>query len=124
MILNSRKWLRLQRTALSGSDDTFIRSMNGMEHGPSDGSEIALHSFSVLWCQNLQLVLTSEDTTDDPEFKSEAPDRLVLEDYQKRMGWITDAASKYDELMQGGKREIMFRYLEEIKSWGDIPDRS
>ncbi len=42
------KWLGLQRTALSGSDDTFIRSMNAMEHGPSDGAEIAPAPFSVL----------------------------------------------------------------------------
>ncbi len=72
---------------------------------------------------NLQLVLTSEDTTEDPEFKSEAPDRLVLEDYQKRMSWISAAAKKYDDLMQGDKRKTMFHYLEEIKSWGDLPDR-
>ncbi len=123
MIPNSRKWLSWQRTALSGSDDTFIRSMNGMEHGPSDGSETAPALFLRALVPNLQLVLTSEDTTDDPEFKSEAPDRLALEDYQKRMGWINSAAWKYHKLMQGDRRDTMFHHLEEIKSWCDLPDR-
>ncbi|MBZ5790291.1 hypothetical protein K8353_09225 [Burkholderia contaminans] len=53
---------------------------------------------------------------------SDPPDRLVLEDYQKRMDWIQTAATKYDGLMQGPKRQVMLDYLGTIKSWGDRPD--
>ncbi len=89
---------------------------------PSDGSEIAPALFIRALVPNLQLVLTSDDTTDDLKFRSDAPDRLVLEDYQQRMGWINSAALKYHKLMQGDKREAMFNYLEEIMSWADKPD--
>ncbi|WP_414630256.1 DUF2515 family protein, partial [Burkholderia cenocepacia] len=66
---------------------------------------------------SLQLVLTADDKTDSIEFRSDAPDRLVLEDYQKRMDWIQTAATKYDGLMQGPRRQVMLDYLGTIKSW-------
>ena len=72
---------------------------------------------------NLELVLTSEDDTSDPKFKSVAPDRLVLQDYQKRMLWINSIANKYDGLMQGAYKERMRDELEKIAQWGDLPDK-
>lgn len=117
-----KMWLRLQRRALSTSDDTAINDwMAPIKSGPSDGSD-ALAAITRALVPGLQLVLTPEKTTDDIEFRSDAPDRLVLEDYQKRMDWIADAAKKYHRLMQT-KPNIMLGYLEVIKSWSDLADK-
>ena len=117
-----KMWLRLQRRALSTSDDTAINDWTPtIRSGLSDGSD-ALVAVTRALVPGFQLVLTPEDTTDDIEFRSDAPDRLVLEDYQKRMEWIRDAAWKYHGLMLT-KPKIMLDYLEAMKSWGDLPDR-
>ncbi|CAB3726078.1 hypothetical protein LMG24076_05065 [Trinickia soli] len=116
-----QKWLKLQRGALATSDNMAINaSMQTIRSGLSDGSD-ALVAVTRALVPGLQLVLTPDRTTDDTEFRSDAPDRLVLEDYQKRMEWIKEAAKKYHGLMQR-KEKIMFDYLEVIKSWGDLPD--
>ncbi|MBN3782926.1 hypothetical protein G3O06_36175 [Burkholderia sp. Ac-20345] len=118
-----KRWLGVQRGALASSDDTAINnSVQSMQHGLSDGSEIALAPVIRALVPSLQLVLTSDDKTDSIEFRSDAPDRLVLEDYQKRMDWIQTAATKYDGLMQGPRKQVMLDYLGTIKSWGDRPD--
>jgi hypothetical protein len=118
-------WLNAQRAALSTSDDTAINaSVNRMQYGLSDGSDIALSPVVRALVPSLQLVLTDEDTTNNVVFRSDAPDRLVLQDYQKRMGWIKDAATKYDGLMQGDYRQTMLDYLSNIRNWGDMPDNS
>ncbi|KVC78079.1 DUF2515 family protein [Burkholderia ubonensis] len=115
-------WLKNQRGALATSDDTAIKnSMEAMKYGLSDGSELALSPVIRALVPNLQLVLTPDYKTDKIEFKSDAPDRMVLEDYQKRMDWITSAAEKYHNLMKV-KKEAMIGYLEVIKGWGDEPD--
>ncbi|AOK18143.1 hypothetical protein WT26_20355 [Burkholderia cepacia] len=120
---NFKRWLGVQRAALATSDDTAINeSMNAMKYGLSDGSEIALSPVIRALVPNLQLVLTSDDKTENIEFRSDARDRLVLEDYQQRMDWIQKAAEKYDELMQGKRRHTMLGYLADIKKWGDRPD--
>ncbi|WP_322048629.1 DUF2515 family protein [Paraburkholderia sp. J67] len=117
-------WLKLQRGALASSDDTAINdSTNAMHAGQSDGSEVALAPLVRALVPSLQLVLTSDDETDNADFRSDAPDRLVLWDYQKRMDWIQKAADKFHDLMQGEKSGFMMDYLHEIKSWGDKPDR-
>lgn len=116
-------WLGVQRGALATSDDTAINnSINAMKYGLSDGSEIALSPVIRALVPSLQLVLTSDDTTDNIEFRSDAPDRLVLQDYQKRMDWIGNAAKKFHGLMLR-RRGKMIEYLKDIKSWGDKPDR-
>lgn len=108
---------------LASSDDTAINnSVQSMQHGLSDGSEIALAPVIRALVPSLQLALTSDDKTDSIEFRSDAPGRLVLEDYQKRMDWIQTAATKYDGLMQGPRKQVMLDYLGTIKSWGDRPD--
>lgn len=118
-----KRWLGVQRGALATSDDTAIlASMNATQDGMSDGSDIAGALVVRALVPNLQLVLTSADTTDNPEFRSEAPDRLVLEDYQKRMNWIQDAAKKYHGLMQGDRRQTMLDYLSNIRDWGDLQE--
>ncbi|KAA0083777.1 hypothetical protein CIW54_18325 [Paraburkholderia sp. T12-10] len=117
-----QKWLKLQRGALATSDNMAINaSMQTIRSGLSDGSD-ALVAVTRALVPGLQLVLTPDRTTDDTEFRSDAPDRLVLEDYQKRMEWITDAAWKYHGLMLT-KPKVMLDYLEVIKSWGDLPDK-
>ncbi|WP_175857072.1 DUF2515 family protein [Burkholderia anthina] len=118
-----RWWLDLQRGALATSDDTAINhSIDAMQYGLSDGSDVALSPVIRALVPNLQLVLTAEDNADDVEFKSSAPDRLVLHDYQKRMEWIGDAAKKFHTLMQT-KPRVMIGHLESIKGWSDKPDR-
>jgi len=91
---------------------------------PSDAfdSQLAVTRVIRALVPSLQLVLTSGDTTGDAEFRSDAKDRLVLEDYRQRMDWIKNVAGKFDYLMQS-KWEIMRGYLEDIKDWGDIPDK-
>lgn len=117
------KWLKIQRGALATSDDTAINnSMDAMGRGMSDGSDIALSPVIRALVPNLQLVLTSDDKTENIEFRSDAPDRLVLEDYQKRMDWIMGAAKKFHGLMQGVRSGVMMNHLTEIKSWGDRPE--
>ena len=118
-------WLNGQRAALATSDDTAINaSVSKMQYGLSDGSDIALSPVVRALVPSLQLVLTDEDTTNNLVFRSDAPDRLVLQDYQKRMGWIKDAATKYHRLMQGDYRQTMLDYLSNIRNWGDMPDNS
>lgn len=118
------KWLHVQRGMLATSDDTAINhSVDAAQYGASDGSEIVLAPVIRALVPSLQLVLTSEDTTDNAEFRSDAPDRLILEQYRKRMDWIQNAANKFHGLMQGTRRQSMFDYLENIKGWGDRPDR-
>lgn len=117
-------WLGQQRAALTTSDSTAIdASMSAMQYGLSDGSDVALAPVVRALVPNLQLVLTSADATDNKEFRSDAPDRLVLEDYQRRMNWIQNAAKKYHKLMQE-KPKVMLGYLKDIKNWGDMSDGS
>lgn len=113
------RWLGLQRAVLGTSDDTAInQSIDRMQYGLSNGSDIALSPVIRALVPGLQLVLTSDYKTENIEFRSDAPDRLVLEDYRQRMAWITDAATKYDDLMRK-HTDKMFGFLKEIKSWGD-----
>ncbi|MDR5744451.1 hypothetical protein QCE73_14940 [Caballeronia sp. LZ029] len=120
-------WLKGQRGALAVSDDSAIRnsietSAEMMNYGLSaDGADKALIPVIRALVPNLQLVLTSEYKTDDIEFRSDAPDRMVLEDYQQRMSWIVGAATKYHGLMQN-QTEKMITYLSAIKSWGGETD--
>lgn len=116
-------WLGLQRGALASSDDTALNdSMNAMKYGLSDGSEMSAAPIVRALMPSLQLVLTSDYKTSDIEYRSDAPDRLVLQDYQKRMEWITNAAKKYHGLMQK-KRTIMLNHLKIIQGWDETPDR-
>jgi hypothetical protein len=117
-------WLEKQRDALAVSDDTSLNeSIMATETGLSTGDGMALQLVIRAMVPNLQLVLTPDYETDKLEFVSKAPDRLKLEDYQKRMDWIQTAASKYDGLMNGRYSSDMRTYLETIKSWGDDPDK-
>ncbi|CAL8477935.1 DUF2515 family protein [Caballeronia sp. S22] len=120
-------WLKGQRGTLALSDDTAIRnsikiSAEMMKYGISaEGADTALVPVIRALMPNLQLVLTSEYETDDINFRSDAPDRMVLEDYQQRMSWIVGAATKYHGLMQN-QTEKMITYLSAIRSWGDETD--
>jgi DNA repair ATPase RecN len=71
---------------------------------------------------NLQLVLTSDDTTENPDFLSVALDRTVLQNYLQRMFWIKGVAKKYHGLMQGAYKQKMQESLATIAQWGDLPD--
>lgn len=117
------KWLDRQRGALAASDDTAINdSMNSMKHGQSDGSEISLAPIVRALVPSLQLILKSDYKSDDPEFRSDAPDRLDLADYQTRMGWITAAADKYHKLMKN-KQKIMLDELRKIRNFSNTSSK-
>lgn len=119
-----KQWLGYQRRALASADDTAINdSMNTptIRSGLYDGSD-ALAATTRALVPSLQLVLTSDYKTNNVEYRSDAPDRLDLADYQKRMGWIKDAARKYDGLMLT-RPLFMRKELETIESWLDLPDK-
>ncbi|WP_321818304.1 MULTISPECIES: hypothetical protein [unclassified Paraburkholderia] len=112
------------RDALAVSDDTLLNdSIKATETGLSTGDGMALQLVIRALVPNIQLVLTPDYETDKLGFVSNGPDRLKLEDYQKRMDWIQTAALKYDGLVNGRYSGDMRTYLETIKSWGDDPDK-
>lgn len=116
-------WLDRQREFLATSDDTAISaSLDAMKYGMYAGSGMALAPVVRALVPSLKLVLTSDDETDNIEFRSDAPDRLVLQDYQKRMDWIQGAAKKYHKLMRD-RRRIMLDHLSCIMDWGSMPDK-
>jgi hypothetical protein len=114
-------WLAQQRAGLAASDQIAESQLSNTPSDAFDSQSAAMRVVRAL-VPSLQLVLTSADTTNDIEFRSDAPDRLVLEDYQQRMSWIQDAAKKYHGLMQGDRRKTMLDYLKDIKNWGDMSD--
>ncbi|MFM0631124.1 DUF2515 family protein [Paraburkholderia xenovorans] len=117
-------WLGNQRAALAASDDTaFNDRMQLSRYFPSDGSDLAAMALIRALVPNLQLVLTSEDTTQDPDFLSVAPDRTVLQNYLQRMFWIKGVAKKYHDLMQGPYKQKMLDSLATIAQWGSLPDK-
>ncbi|WP_133646637.1 DUF2515 family protein [Paraburkholderia flava] len=69
----------------------------------------------------LQLVLRAEDNTSNMDYRSDAPDGIVLQNYLERMRWITNAAGKYDKLMRNRTAE-MHAHLTTIASFGDLAD--
>lgn len=118
-------WLKDQRRAQATADNTSINdSMNiptirtGLSNGP-DALVVATRAL----VPSLHLVLTSDYKTNDVKFRSDAPDRMPLENYRKRMDWIQKAAEKYDGLMQT-QQKFMLGELQIISSWADWPDRS
>ncbi len=68
-----------------------------------------------------ELVFTHQCTTDDPELKSEAPEDLIVEDFDSRMDWITDAAKMFHDLMQT-KTPHMMAELGTMAGWVNSPD--
>jgi hypothetical protein len=118
------RWLDVQRDALATSDGTAINnSMDAARHGLSDGSDIAIAPVIRALVPNLELVLASDDGTDNPDFLSVAPDRIVLQDYQKRMLWINGVARKYHGLMQGHWKQHMLTELGKIAEWERLADK-
>ena len=65
----------------------------------------------------LQLSFSAEETTDDDEFRSEAPRGISLECYKQRMHWIKKTAQQYDKLMSGEKRQRMLAELRKLAEW-------
>lgn len=115
-----QKWLGAQRRALASADDTAINesmSTVTIKSGLSDGPDALVATIRAL-VPNLQLVLTSNYKTKDIKYRSDAPDRLVLENYRKRMDWIQNAAKKYHELMMT-QQTFMLGELQTIESWLD-----
>jgi hypothetical protein len=53
------------------------------------------------------------------EFRLDAPDRLPLDQYRRRMDWIGAVANKYHDLMQGPRKHTMRAFLSEISSWSE-----
>ncbi|HEX7937180.1 MAG TPA: hypothetical protein VF573_29455 [Paraburkholderia sp.] len=67
----------------------------------------------------LQLSFTAEDNAWDMQYRFDAPDDLVLEDYVQRMAWIKDTATLFHTLMLK-KRRYMLGELRTIASWGGL----
>ncbi len=121
-------WLDKQRGALATSDNEALkRSLDAVESNMSDGSEIAGQMLVRALVPSLKLVLTSDDDYKGPDserglFESDAPDKLVLQNYGKRMDWITGAAYKFNSLMIN-KTTQMEGYLSVMEGWWDMADR-
>ena len=119
-----RKWLKDQRRALAVSDNTAINqsiSSPTVRSGLSDGPDALVVTTRAV-VPGLHLVLTSDYKTKDIEYRSDAPDRLVLENYRKRMDWIQKAAEKYHGLMLT-QEAFMLGELRTIEGWLDWPDK-
>ncbi|VUD40397.1 hypothetical protein TDB9533_00184 [Thalassocella blandensis] len=68
-----------------------------------------------------QLVFSHRCYLRDPDLKSEAPDDLIVEDFQSRMSWITNAAEQFHDLMDS-KTDYMESELNRIAAWKSSPD--
>lgn len=68
-----------------------------------------------------ELTFTHRCEIDDPELKSVAPDDLIVEDFDSRMGWIEDAATLFHKLMIE-RENYMIGELNTIASWVNTPD--
>jgi hypothetical protein len=114
-----RAGLNLQSAALAPrpTDNVIVAAIQGPIGMAEFDASVIAHAL----IPNLELVLTADDTTDDENFKSLPKRDIKLQDYKQRIGWINDAANKYDNLMTGYKSE-MHAHLARIASWGDLPD--
>lgn len=68
-----------------------------------------------------QLVFGHQCEVNDPDLKSEAPDDLVVENFDSRMDWITDAADTFHGLMTK-RKSYMIQELKTIAGWDKTPD--
>ena len=68
-----------------------------------------------------QIVFAHTCETDNDTLKSEAPDDMVVEDYQSRMRWIEQAAGHFHWLMLNQNTHMM-QELQTIAGWVDSPD--
>ena len=68
-----------------------------------------------------EITFTHRCEIDDPQLKSVAPDDMVVEDYDSRMGWIDKAAIKFHGLMIK-KENYMIGELNTIAYWVNTPD--
>lgn len=67
----------------------------------------------------LQLSFTSEDSTSDTQYRSDAPADLILDDYVQRMNWIKATGDLFHRLMRK-KKEYMLTELKTIASMGGL----
>ncbi|MGH1485968.1 MAG: DUF2515 family protein [Cellvibrionaceae bacterium] len=68
-----------------------------------------------------ELTFTHRCTIRDTELKSKAPDDLIVEDFDSRMGWIEDAASMFHRLMNE-RENYMVGELNTIATWVNAED--
>ena len=61
----------------------------------------------------LQLSFSAQEYVESPEWRSDAPFGIRLQDYKERMDWIKDTAQQYDRLMSGSCRQGM---LDELRT--------
>jgi hypothetical protein len=64
-----------------------------------------------------QLSFSAEEYVEDPEWRSDAPPGIRVEDYKERMEWIDKAALKYHQLMNGKCRQRMLAELRILGSY-------
>jgi hypothetical protein len=64
-----------------------------------------------------QLSFSAKEYVEDPEWRSDAPPGIRVEDYKERMKWIDRAAQKYHDLMTGEHRQRMLAELRILASY-------
>lgn len=79
-------------------------------------------SWWIRWASpTYELVFSHECSTDDDALASVAPEELVVENFESRMSWITDAADRFHWLMKA-KESYMMSELRTIARWDHSPD--
>ena len=68
-----------------------------------------------------QLVFSHQCNVKDKELKSVAPEELVIEDFESRMGWILKAGDMFHKLMKTHKN-YMESELATMAAWDSAPD--
>jgi hypothetical protein len=71
---------------------------------------------------DLELVFSSECSTDQSELKSVAPEDTKLENLESRMDWIGNAAKQFHDLMQK-RPSYMEAEIQNIAGWASLADK-
>ncbi|WP_231385695.1 hypothetical protein [Thiomonas sp. FB-6] len=85
-----------------------LRAMRALDWGFGVSAKYLVFKF--------QLSFSAEGYVDDPEWRSDAPPGIRVDDYKERMEWIDKAALKYHELMSGKHKQ---RMLAELRTLAD-----
>ena len=76
-------------------------------------------SYMPFICFRMQLSFSASEYVDDPDWRSDAPPGIRIDNYHERMDWIRDTAGQYHKLMSGPCRK---RLLAELRTLADHDD--
>ena len=76
-------------------------------------------SYMPFICFRMQLSFSASEYVDDPDWRSDAPPGIRIDNYHERMDWIRDTAGQYHKLMSGPCRR---RLLAELRTLADHDD--